>query len=44
MAEDKEYFIFVLDKRHAQVCAKSGMTGSTVDEFCAFISQMTETE
>ncbi|MBO5339975.1 MAG: YcxB family protein [Oscillospiraceae bacterium] len=44
VAEDKDYFIFVFDKRYAQVYAKDGMTGGTVEEFRAFISKMTGKE
>lgn len=38
IAEDKDYFIFVFDKHHAQVYAKQRMTGGTVEEFRSFIN------
>lgn len=44
IAEDKDYFIFVFDKNHAQVYAKQGMTDGTVDKFRAFISGKTGKE
>jgi len=44
IAEDADYFIFVFDKSHAQVYAKETMTGGTVEEFRAFISQRTGKE
>jgi len=44
IAEDKNYFVFVFDKRYAQVYAKQGMDGGTVDEFRAFIAEMTGKE
>ena len=44
IAEDKDYFIFVFDKNHAQVYAKQGMTGGTAEEFRAFLNRMTGKE
>lgn len=44
LAEDKDYFIFVFDKSHAQVYAKEGMTGGTAEEFRAFIGEKTGKE
>lgn len=44
IAEDKNYFIFVFDKRYAQVYAKQGMAGGTVEEFRAFICAKTGKE
>ena len=44
IAEDKDYFVFVFDNRHAQVYAKDGMSGGTVEEFRAFISKVTGKE
>ena len=41
IAEDRDYFIFIFDRRYAQVYAKAGMTGDFVDEFRVFISQRT---
>ena len=41
IAEDEHYFIFVFDRSHAQVYAKQGMTGGTVQEFRVFITQRT---
>ena len=44
IAEDKDYFIFVFDKRYAQVYAKGAMTGGTVEEFRTFIARVTGKE
>ena len=44
IAEDKDYFIFVFDKNHAQVYAKHGMTDGTAEEFRAFLSGITGKE
>lgn len=44
LAEDKDYFIFVFDKSHAQVYAKEGMTGGTAEEFRTFIGEKTGKE
>ena len=44
IAQDDEYFIFVFDQRYAQVYAKAGLTGGTVEDFCVFISQVTGKE
>ena len=44
IAEDKDSFIFVFDKRHAQVYAKRGMTGGGVEEFRGFLTQKTRKE
>lgn len=44
IAEDKNYFVFVFDKRYAQVYAKQGMTGGTVEEFRSFIGGKTGKE
>ena len=44
IAEDAHYFIFVFDKRYAQVYAKQGMGGGTVEEFRDFIVRMTGKE
>ena len=41
IAEDKDYFIFIFDKNHAQVYAKQDMTGGTAEEFRAFLAHMT---
>lgn len=39
IAEDADYFIFVFDKRYAQVYAKRGMTGGTAEDFRAFLRE-----
>lgn len=39
VAEDADYFIFVFDKRYAQVYAKRGMTGGTAEDFRAFLRE-----
>ena len=44
VAENRDYFIFAFDKRYAQVYAKQGMTGGTVEEFRAFIAAVTGKE
>lgn len=44
LAEDANYFIFVFDQRYAQVHAKQGMGGGTVEEFRDFIVRMTGKE
>lgn len=44
IAEDKNYFVFIFDKRYAQVYAKQGMTGGTEEEFRAFITEKTGKE
>ena len=41
IAEDDRYFIFVFDKNHAQVYAKQGLSGGTVEEFRGFITART---
>ena len=41
VAEDKDYFIFVFDQRYAQVYAKNGMAGGSVEEFRSFITRVT---
>ena len=44
IAEDGNYFIFVFDKRHAQVYAKQGLKGGTAEEFRSFIADVTGIE
>ena len=41
LAESREYFVFVFGNNHAQVYAKSGISGGTVDDFCSFITEKT---
>ena len=41
IAEDKHYFIFVFDKRYAQVYDKRTLSGGTEDEFRRFLIQRT---
>ena len=38
IAEDKNYFIFVFDQRHAQVYDKRALSGGSAEEFRVFIS------
>ena len=44
IAEDKNYFVFIFDKNHAQVYAKQGMTHGTAEEFRTFIAEVTGKE
>ena len=41
LAENAEYFVFVFGSNHAQVYAKSGISGGTADEFRSFITEKT---
>ncbi len=41
IAENKDYFIFVFDKSHAQVYDKRTLSGGTAEDFRAFIQQRT---
>lgn len=41
IAENKDYFIFVFDKSHAQVYDKRTLSGGTAEDFHAFIQQRT---
>ena len=41
IAETENYFIFLLDKIHAQVYDKNMLSGGTVDEFRKFIEEKT---
>jgi len=41
IAEDKDYFIFVFDKRYAQVYDKRTLSGGAVEEFRTFLTQRT---
>ena len=42
VAEDANYFVFVLNVNHAQVYDKRRMTGGTAGDFRAFIEDVTE--
>ncbi len=44
LAETDEYFVFVFSQSHAQMHAKSGIIGGTVDEFREFIAEKTGKE
>jgi hypothetical protein len=44
IAEDKNYFVFVFDKRYAQVYDKRTLAGGSVSEFSDFIAQKTGKE
>ena len=41
IAECEDYFIFVYDKSHAQLCEKRTISGATIEEFRAWIEQKT---
>lgn len=41
IAETKDYFIFMLDKRHGQIYDKSSLSGGTVEEFRQFLTEKT---
>lgn len=41
IAENKEYFVFILDARYAQLYDKSKLTGGSVEEFRHFITEKT---
>ncbi len=41
IAENKDYFAFILDKRYAQIYDKNNMSGGTIDEFRKFITDKT---
>ncbi len=42
VAETKEYYIFLLDARYAQVYDKASLTGGTQEEFRRFLCEQTE--
>jgi len=44
LAETADYFIFVLSQWHAQVYDKKSITGGTMEEFRAFIKEVTGKE
>ncbi len=44
IAENSEYFAFILDRRYAQIYDKSHLSGGSVDEFRAFIKEKTGKE
>ncbi len=44
LAENKDYFVFVFDKNHAQVYDKQSLTGGTEEEFRNFLRAKTEKE
>lgn len=44
IAETKDYFVFIIDKIHAQLYDKNGITNGTVDEFRKFIKEKTKLE
>jgi len=44
IGEDKDYFIFVFDRRYAQVYDKRTLSGGSVEEFRTFISKKTGKE
>lgn len=44
IAEEKDYFIFVFDKRYAQVYDKRTLSGGTLEEFRTFLTQKTGRE
>lgn len=44
IAEDKDFFVLVFDRRYAQVYDKGTLNGGSVEEFRAFIGQKTGRE
>lgn len=42
LAEDANYFIFIFDRRYAQVYDKRTLAGGTVEDFRAFIIERTQ--
>lgn len=44
IAETKDYFVLVLDKTHAVICSKSGISQGTVEGFRGFIEVKTNKE
>lgn len=44
LAETKDYFVFVFSQSHAQIYSKKSITGGTVEEFRAFITNATGKE
>lgn len=42
IAENKDYFVFIFDKNHAQLYDKRSLEGGTVEEFRDFISAKTD--
>jgi len=44
IAEDRDYFIFIFDKRYAQVYDKRTLSGGTGEEFRDFLSEKTGRE
>lgn len=44
IAETENYFIFLLDKIHAQAYDKNMLNGGTIDEFRKFIAEKTKLE
>ena len=42
LAENADHFIFVFSNNHAQVYDKKAISGGTLDEFCAFICDITQ--
>ena len=41
LAEDKNYFILIFGRNHAQVYAKNSLTGGTAEQFRGFIEENT---
>lgn len=41
IAETQQYFVFIFSASHAQLYRKSSITGGTVDEFRAFLTEKT---
>jgi len=44
IGEDRDYFVFVFSQSHAQVYGKSGLSGADVEQFRAFLGEVTGKE
>jgi len=44
IAENKDYFVFLLDKNHAQIYDKNSLKSNNVDEFRNFIKEKTKSD
>jgi len=44
LGEEQDYFLFVFSNSHAQVYAKQGLSGASVDQFRAFLGEVTGKE
>lgn len=44
LVETKDYFVFVFSQSHAQIYDKRSITGGTIEQFRAFIQEVTQKE